>query len=233
MDSIVNPPSSEALISPVSSPIKKNVKMESGRIRRIGYPGSPTSVESNDHVETQTSSALHNCPVITDPARKHADDNIPLSDSDVPSIEVLPTSLNQKEPPPLFSIVSSKGLIVTEVSRPLSRGSITSALSVANIFRQKLFGVGLGRFQATTTEATIVIVNPFNLEFDITGSSLMLIDTSSTEPSSDSNPPTYNACPLSTLCKSALILMEFKKKNQRFWGITLIQFGSRKGNGDD
>lgn len=52
----------------------------------------PTSAESNDPVETQTSSSLHDCPAL-----KHADDNIPLSDSDVPLIEVLPTSSNQKE----------------------------------------------------------------------------------------------------------------------------------------
>lgn len=44
------------------------------------------------------------------------------------------------------TFVESEALVVTEVSQPLSRGSVTSILSVAAIFRQKLFGVGLGHF---------------------------------------------------------------------------------------
>lgn len=39
-------------------------------------------------------------------------------------------------------------------------------------------------------EATVLIVNPLNMESDIPGSSLMLIDTSSAKLSSKSNPPT-------------------------------------------
>lgn len=121
-----------------------------------GIPVPPTLVESDDPVGNQPSSALHDCPVITGPTLKHVEDNIPLLDFDVPSTNVFSTSLSQMEIP-LVSVVSSVGLIVMEVSWPLSRGSVTSSLSDAEVFRQKLFGAGLGRFHATIVEATVVV----------------------------------------------------------------------------
>lgn len=118
--------------------------------------------KSNDFVQSQKSSALHECHVVTDHVLKHVEDNIPLSDSDVTFTEVFPISSSQIEVP-LIHIVSSEGLIVTEVSKTLSRGIMTSALFVVDIFLEKLFGVGSGRFQATTTEDNIVTVNLLNL----------------------------------------------------------------------
>ncbi|CAI9263230.1 unnamed protein product [Lactuca saligna] len=177
MDSTVNPPSLEDLVSNAYFPMKKNVTMESlsgkplssstrvaakGLLKRkIGSEKMvpPTSFESNDPVETHTSSALHDCPVIIDHGLKHVEDNTPLLKSDVHSIKFYSTSSSQMEVP-LIVAISSKGLIGIEVSHPFSRGSITSALSAAEIFCQKLFGEKLGHFQATTMEATVVIANP-------------------------------------------------------------------------
>ncbi|CAI9261615.1 unnamed protein product [Lactuca saligna] len=51
-----------------------------------------TSVESNDPVETQTSAALDDYRMISNPALKNAKENIPSSDSEVPSIGVFPSS---------------------------------------------------------------------------------------------------------------------------------------------
>ncbi|CAI9273358.1 unnamed protein product [Lactuca saligna] len=178
--------------STTTSPLKRNryfvLWTEVARIQRIRHPVPPTPIESDDPLGTQPSSALHDCPVITDPVLKHAEDNIPLSESDVPSTDVFSTSSSQMEIPLLY-VVLSVGLIVTEVSQPLSRDSVTSSLSTAEVFRHKLFGVGLGRFQASIVEATIVIMNPLNLESDTPRSSLMLINTFPAEPSTESNPP--------------------------------------------
>lgn len=71
--------------------------------------------------------------MITNPALKHADENIPSSDSEVPSIAVFSYFLDPGGSPQV-SVVSFEALVVTEVSHPLSRGPITFSLYVVDIF---------------------------------------------------------------------------------------------------